>query len=308
MEFRHLRYFLVLADELHFGRAAERLSISQPPLSWNIRQMEESIGARLFDRNSRGVRLTEAGRALVPAARALLTQAEEAARLARDVEQGVRGLLRVGYVGSMLYRGLPQMLSRFQENNPGLQVRSFELNSQRQVVELSHGQIDIGFVHTQRLPTGLDQLLLADEDFVCCLPAAHPLASQRKLTPAALKDEVFVMFSREASPDYHERVLAICTGAGFSPEIRHEVRHWISVVSLVAQGVGVSLVPQAVQRADIAGVCFVPLQSVHVRSQAYGVWRHQDDNPALALFLKELEPAASKQGKSTPSPTGRGLG
>lgn len=294
MEFRHLRYFLVLADELHFGRAAERLSISQPPLSWNIRQMEESIGARLFDRNSRGVRLTEAGRALVPAARALLTQAEEAARLARDVEQGVRGLLRVGYVGSMLYRGLPQMLSRFQENNPGLQVRSFELNSQRQVVELSHGQIDIGFVHTQRLPTGLERRLLADEDFVCCLPAAHPLASQRKLAPAALKDEVFVMFSREASPDYHERVLAICTSAGFSPEIRHEVRHWVSVVSMVAQGVGVALVPQAVQRADIAGVCFVPLQSVRVRSQAYGVWRHQDDNPALALFLKELKPAASK--------------
>ena len=101
------------------------------------------------------------------------------------------------------------------------------------------------------------------------------------------------MFSREASPDYHERVLAICTGAGFSPDIRHEVRHWVSVVSLVAQGVGVALVPQAVQRADIAGVCFVPLKSVRVRSQAYGVWRRQDDNPALALFLKELEPTAS---------------
>lgn len=299
MEFRHLRYFLVLADELHFGRAAQRLAISQPPLSWNIQQLEESVGARLFERNSRGVRLTEAGRAFAEAARAILAQADEAARLARDVEQGVRGLLRVGFVSSMLYRGLPGVLRAHQQRHPGLRVRSFELNSQSQLVALTHEQIDLGFVHTMQVPRELERLLVSSEPFVCCLPAGHALATARSVAPAALQDEVFVMFSREASPDYHERVLNICTGAGFVPDIRHEVRHWLSVVSLVAQGFGVALVPQAVRQAAIAGAVFVPLKSVAVRSQAYCVWRKADDNPALKALLADIHALAADAHPST---------
>lgn len=301
MEFRHLRYFLVLADELHFGRAAERLAISQPPLSWNIRQLEASVGARLFERNSRGVRLTEAGRAFVPAARALLTQADEAARLARDVEQGVRGRLRVGFVSSMLYRGLPQLLRTYQQRHPGLRLRSFELNSQAQIVGLSHGQIDVGFVHTTQRPSELEQLLFSAESFVCCLPKGHALANRRVIAPAALRDEVFVMFSRDASPDYHERVLTICTGAGFTPNVLHEVRHWLSVVSLVAQGFGVALVPDAVRRAAISGAVFVPLKAVTVRSQAYCVWRKTDGNPVLKSFLEDIRALAARSSASTTS-------
>ncbi len=293
MEFRHLRYFLVLAQELHFSRAAERLAISQPPLSWNIRQLEDSLGARLFERNSRGVRLTEAGRAFVPAAQALLAQADDAARLARDVEGGVRGSLRVGYVSSMLYRDLPRLLHDFGERHPEIRVRSFELNSQAQVVELSHGRIDVGFLHSSQLPHTLHAEPFSADPFLCCLPRGHALARSRVVDPAALKGETFVMFAREASPDYHERVLTICTSAGFSPDIRHEVRHWPSVVTLVARGLGVALVPEAVRHASVGKeAVFVHLTVARVLSQANCVWRAGDHSAALKAFLDEARTAA----------------
>lgn len=295
MEFRHLRYFLVLADELHFGRAAERLAISQPPLSWNIQQLEQSIGARLFERNSRGVRLTEAGQAFVPAARAVLAQANDAARLARDVESGVRGSLRVGYVSSMLYRDLPRLLHGFGQRFPEVRVRSFELNSHAQVVELSHGRLDVGFLHTAQLPHALGCRPFASEPFLCCLPAGHALARLRVIAPAALRDEAFVMFAREASPDYYERVLTICTSVGFVPNICHEVRHWPSVAMLVARGLGVALVPEAVRRAATGQkVVFVPLDAQLVQSQVYCVWQGDDGNAALRAFLDSIHGAAKE--------------
>lgn len=170
MEFRHLRYFLVLAEELHFGRAARRLSISQPPLSLNIKQLEASLGARLFTRNSKEVRLTDAGKAFAPKARALLDQAGDAARHARAVDQGLAGRLHIGFVGATMYRGLPQLLRKFQLQHPALEVVLRELNSQDQLVELAHDQLDIGFVHTSRLPEEMQHELFASEPFVCCLP------------------------------------------------------------------------------------------------------------------------------------------
>lgn len=296
MEFRHLRYFLALSEELHFGRAARRLNISQPPLSLNLRQLEESIGARLFHRNSKEVRLTAAGRAFVPAARALLDQAAEAGRHAREVDRGFEGRLRIGLVSSMLYRGLPELLREFQARHRQLRVVLRELNSQDQVMELMHGQLDAGFVHTMRVPTDMSRLLFSTEPFVCCLPAAHPLAGARRLALKRLQEEPFVMFSRAASPDYYERVLAICSDAGFYPEVRHEVRHWLSVVTLVAQGLGVALVPAALKRSGIPGAVFVPVGTATARSEAFCVWRSADDNAGLQAFVEAVRAAAPQAG------------
>lgn len=293
MKFRQLRYFLVLADELHFGRAAERLAISQPPLSWNIRQLEESVGARLFVRSSRGVRLTPAGRALVPAAQVLLAQADEAARLARDVERGVQGVLRIGVVSSMLYRGLPQLLRALAQRLPRVQVRTSEMNSGDQIVALAHGRIDVGFVHTMQLPPTLERLTYSTEPFVACVPATHTLAPSPTLTPFDLRNETFVMFARDASPDYYERVLTLCTGAGFYPNVCHEARHWLSVVSLVAQGLGVAFVPQALERSAVGGAAFIPLEGADARSQTYCVWRKDSDNAALETLLDDVRARAT---------------
>ncbi|MEF7616890.1 LysR substrate-binding domain-containing protein [Aquincola sp. MAHUQ-54] len=293
MEFRHLRYFLALAEELHFGRAARRLAISQPPLSLNIQQLEASIGAKLFVRNSKEVRLTAAGKAFEPAARALLDQAREAALRARDVDRGFAGQLRVGFVGAMLYRGLPQRLRRFQAEHPGMRLILRELNSADQLLELAHGQLDVGFVHTARVPAEMSRLLFTAEPFVCCLSEDHALAGEAAITARQLRDEPFVMFSRGVSPDYYERVLSICTDAGFHPEIRHEVRHWLSVVSLVSQGLGVALVPDALRRSGIAGARFVPLADSPTQSQSWCVWNTADPSAAMQAFLDEVRTAAA---------------
>ncbi len=285
MEFRHLRYFLVLADELHFGRAARRLSISQPPLSLNIQQLEASVGARLFERDSKGVRLTAAGRAFRESATALLAQAEEARLLARQIEAGAVGRLRVGFVGSMLYRGLPQKLQQFEADQPGIQIALTELNSQEQIEALLHGQLDVGFIHTSRVPDELATRLIHSAPCVCCMPAAHRLATRRTIALTELRGEPFVLFSRNASPDYYARIVDMCAAEGFYPQIRHEVRHWLSVVSLVSQGMGVAVVPAALRHSALAGAAFRPLKPSTVPSEVYCVWKAAPDHPARDRFV-----------------------
>lgn len=294
MEFRHLRYFLVLAEELHFGRAAKRLSISQPPLSLNIQQLEASVGAKLFERDSRGVRLTAAGRAFRESATALLAQAEAARVLARDIEAGAVGRLRVGFVGSMLYRGLPQYLRDFQASFPGIQVALTELNSQEQIDALLHNELDAGFVHTGRLPDELSAVLVHREPFVCCLPQDHALAAQADVALADLRAEPFVLFSRKASPDYYSRIFEMCAARGFYPQIRHEVRHWLSVVSLVSQGMGVAVVPAALARSGMAGAAFRPLaDAAGVPSEVYCAWKAAPDHPARDHFVAMVRTATA---------------
>jgi len=296
MELRHLRYFSVLAETLHFGRAAQRLHISQPPLSVAIRQLEDAVGARLFERNSKEVRLTAAGQGLQVQARQLLRQAEEAAQEAHAVARGAAGRLRIGFVGAMLYRGLPQALRVFQDQHAAVRVTLRELNSELQLTELSSDRLDLGFVHSRRVPPDLQHRLLLSEPFVCCLPAAHRLARSRAVAPAALRDEAFVLFSREASPDYHARILGICADAGFAPQLQHEVRHWLAVVSLVAQGMGVALVPQAMRQSAIAGVVFKPLREVQAQSETYAVWRRDSSNLLVERLLRHLDRRAEKKG------------
>lgn len=296
MEFRHLRYFLVLADELHFGRAARRLSISQPPLSTNIQQLEASVGAQLFTRNSKAVQLTEAGRAFVPQARALLEQAQQAARHARDVADGLAGSLQVGFVGTMLYCGLPALLQRFQAGHPKLRLTLTELSSRDQLLELAHERLDLGFVHTTRVPAGLSQILVASQPFVACLPAGHTLAREPVLALSALRGEPLACIAPEVSADYHDRIVALCTDAGFVPEIRYALRHWLSVVSLVSQGLGVALVPQALRQSALPGAAFVPLDSTSAPYNTYCLWKTARGHQAMAAFLGAVRAAEASPG------------
>ena len=296
MEFRHLRYFLVLAEELHFGRAARRLSISQPPLSLNIQQLEASVGAQLLTRSSKSVQLTAAGRAFVPAARALLEQAAQAANHARDVGQGMAGSLAIGFSGTMLYSGLPRILERFQAQHPLLRLTLKELSSSEQLVELAHDRLDLGFVHTTRVPPELSQILVSSQAFVCCLPAGHMLARKRSIALRQLQGEAFAVVSRAVSPDYHERILAICTETGFYPEIRYELRHWLSVVSLVSQGMGVALVPAALRQSAMAGTAFVPIDVSTTPYDTQCLWKTSRENAALAAFVQAVRADPSQGG------------
>ncbi len=292
MEFRHLRCFVALAEELHFGRAAQRLAITQPPLSLNIQQLEASVGARLFERNSRGVSLTAAGDAFLPKATALLEQAAQAAREARDVGQGLAGQLQIGFAGTVLYRGLPQVLRDFGAAHPKLRLALRELSSSEQLVELVHDRLDLGFVHTTRVPAGFSQILVSSQPFVACVPSTHPLAGEVVLPLARLQGEAFAVVMRAVSPDYHDRILAACADAGFEPELAFELRHWLSVVSVIAQGLGVGLVPAALQQAGLPGVVFLPLAQSLQPYDTHCLWRNGRDQSALGAFLAAVRQAA----------------
>jgi len=285
LEFRHLRYFLAVAEELHFGRAAQRLAMSQPPLSVAIQQLEASVGARLFERDSKGVRLTPAGNAFRTSAAALLARAEEACAQAREVQAGEVGRLRLGFVGSTLFNGLSGWLQAFQASHSRVEVVVIELNSQDQLEALLADDLDLGLVHTDRLPPALDGRPLYSEPFLACLPAEHTLARLQQIPLAALSDQPFILFSRKGSPDYHARIVDICRQHGFYPRLQHEGRHWLSVVSLVAQGLGVSIVPAAFQRAGVQGAVFRRLQEAIEPSAVFAAWRRDTEAVLRERFL-----------------------
>jgi DNA-binding transcriptional LysR family regulator len=285
LEFRHLRYFIALAEELHYGRAAQRLAISQPPLSVAIQQLEASVGARLFDRDSKGVRLTPAGAAFQASAQALLDRAEAACAQAREVQAGEVGRLRLGFVGSTLFTGLSAWLQAFQASHPRVEVIVVELNSQDQIDALLQQDLDLGLLHTDRLPPTLASTPLYSEPFLACLPASHPLAALSEISLTALSDQPFILFSRKGSPDYHARIIEICRQHGFAPRLQHEGRHWLSVVSLVSQGLGVSIVPAAFQRAGIQGAVFRPLAEGIEGSAVFAAWRSDSVGVLREQFL-----------------------
>lgn len=291
MEFRHLRYFIVLAEELHFGRAAKRLHISQPPLSFNIKQLEAALGVELLTRNSHGVRLTPAGEAFRKSALRVLAEAGAATVQAREVAAGVTSRVRIGFVGSMLFRGLPERLAQFQAAQPQVQVELTELNSAEQLDALARGVIDLGFVHTDRIAGDLQHTLYMSEPFVCCLPAGHAAARGKTLRPQHLKGVPLVLFSRGASPDYYERVISLCNLIGWDPLVRHEVRHWLSVVALVRKGMGAALVPRALMDSGVADVVFKTLPESPVRSDVHLVWRERHVPNALLRQLLSGDPA-----------------
>ncbi len=254
MDLRRLRYFVILAEEKHFGRAARRLSLSQPPLSHAIRQLEDDLGAALFERTSRRVALTPAGVALLHEARGILQRTENARALVRDVAGGRRGRLRIGFSGAMIYRGLPQLLDALRARAPDIEVQLHEMNSAEQIAALRHNELSLGFVNVSALPDGLHGLRYRSEPFVACLPGDHPALkrSRGRIRLPDLREEGFILFSRHVSPDYYESIVALCREAGFLPRVRFEMRQWLSIVALVANGGGVALVPRALDRSGPA--------------------------------------------------------
>jgi DNA-binding transcriptional LysR family regulator len=185
----------------------------------------------------------------------------------------------------VLYRGLPQILQGFAVDHPKLRLVLRELSSSDQLIDLMHERLDIGFVHTTRVPVGFSQILVSRQPFVACLPADHALAKRKKLSLARLQGEPFAVVSRAVSPDYHERILGLCADAGFSPEIRLELRHWLSVVSIVSQGLGCSLVPAALQQAALPGAVIVPLDVDTPPYETHCLWKTDRDQAALGAFL-----------------------
>jgi DNA-binding transcriptional LysR family regulator len=240
MELRHLRYFVAVAEELNFGRAAERLRISQPPLSQQIRKLEDELGVRLFYRTKRRVELTEVGGLFLAEARKTLRQAEGAARVARRAGRGELGSLSLGFVGSAAYGVLPELLRGFRGEYPGVRLELRTMTTLEQAEALENGEIGLGVL---RPPVEGDLKLLpvADEPLVAVLPEGHPLAARRTVPLAALAGEDFVLWPRRSGSAVYDRILGLCAGAGFSPRVAQESEEHQVIMGLVAARLGVSL-------------------------------------------------------------------
>ncbi len=286
MELRQLRYFVAIAEELHFGRAARRLSLSQPPLSLSMRQLEDELGTKLLERDSRHVALTPAGEVFLEDVRRLLGQFDDATDLARRVADGATGRLRIGLSASMLYRGLPRLVKAYRNAYPKVVLTLVELNSAEQIEALSMDRIEVGFVNAPHVPDGLEGLLVAEEPFVACLPDRHRLAGRRQLDLRALAEEPFVLFARSVSPLYYEHIIALCIGAGFRPRVQFEARHWLSVVALVVKRMGVAVVPKAIGASGMRGVQFVRLRPSPILSTSWCIWNPRRKTPPRERFLE----------------------
>ena len=285
MKLHLLRYFAVLAEELHFGRAAERLCITQPPLSSGIKALEQGLGVRLFERSSKHVALTPAGHAYLVEVRAVLDHVERAAEAARAVAAGLAGRLDIGFTGSMAYRDMPRIVHAFAARAPGIEVQLRELSSSEQLLALAQRQLHAGFVNVAAVPPRLAHLPLTEDHLVCCLPQEHPLAHAKAVPLRELGHESFVMFARDAAPANHDNVIALLQRAGIHPRTRHAARQWLTVVSLVALRMGVALVPASLARAGLQGVRFVPIAGLRHPAVGALVWHEEIDSPALQAFI-----------------------
>jgi len=259
MELRHLRYFLAIVAERHFTRAAKKLGIAQPPLSQQIRQLEDEVGTPLFIRTARGVTLTAAGEAFLPHAETALREADRARTAARRVKQGDLGTLRVGFTSAASLNPLvPGVISAFRATYPDVELRLIVQPTAPLLAQLSQDQIDVAFVRpTSTERQFLRTLPLPDERLWIALPTGHALATRKRLRLVELRNEPFILYPRINGSLLYDSIIAACQRAGFSPRVVQEAPQMASMVSLVAAGVGVTLVPECVCQLRPAGVRYV---------------------------------------------------
>jgi DNA-binding transcriptional LysR family regulator len=284
IELRHLRYFIAVAEELHFGRAAERLHLAQPPLSQQIRQLENILGYPLFLRTSRSVRLTPAGEVYLERARRLLRSAERDIHEMRQVAKGEMGSLRIGFVSSAMLTQLPSTFRTYREAFPGIELQLSESFSARVIAGLEDGTLDVGILRDGDQADSLQVTTLLTESFVAVVPAHHPLAHKRTLSPVALRREPFVFYPRSAGNRAFEKTMSVCESAGFRPQITQEASHWLTILRLVGTGAGVSIAPACVQHlASPESVC-IPFRGVEAVTQVEIAWRKGDRRPMIEHF------------------------
>jgi DNA-binding transcriptional LysR family regulator len=297
MELRHLRYFVTVAEELHFGRAAQRLHIAQPPLSRQIRDLERELGTELFERGARGVTLTVAGRAFLPEARLTLAQAERAQRTARRAAAGETGRLRVGYVEAATYAGvLPDVLGFFRLHLPNIGLSLFEMDAAQQADAFRDGRIDVGIL--QSAPAGLHVERVYADRMDAALPELHPLAARARLALADLAAEPIVLFPRAAAPVLYDELVACCRRAGFSPQVVQEAAAWHTIAGLVAAGVGVAFVPRSLAALRRPGVAYRPLRGAQVDLEIVAAWKRGERSPVRDRFVTALKTVARTRGRS----------
>ncbi|WP_261664104.1 LysR family transcriptional regulator [Deinococcus sp. Marseille-Q6407] len=285
MELRHLRHFIALAEEGHFGRAAERVYVVQQALSSSVRRLEEEVGVPLVERSTRRVRLTPAGREFLSGARATLALADQTLERTRRAARGEVGRLTVGFVSGLAFGGLPDIVRVFKERFPEVGVELRELSAQEQEEALRSEQISVGLLLLPVRDPGLDSAPLWREPLVAALPASHPLAARPRLKIQDLKDEDFVFFPRHQRATYFDQVMQWCAEAGFTPQVVQEALEVPTLLSLVSAGVGIFLPISFFQGLGMNGVAYRPLEDAPL-VDIVAVWPREQRDALLDAFLQ----------------------
>jgi DNA-binding transcriptional LysR family regulator len=288
MELRHLRYFLAVADAANFTKAAEVLGIGQPPLSQQVKALEDELGVQLFIRTARGAELTLPGRVFAEEARRVLDDAQRAARAAQRAARGETGHLRVGFTGTAAFNEkVSGLIRRFREAYPDAELTLQEATSGLLVDGLEAGQLDVAIVRpVRRVSEGIEQREWHDEPMLVALPIAHPLATRKRIALGDLANEPFVQVPRTAGGTLFDDILAACAVAGFEPRLAQAAPQMASAVTLVAAGIGISLMPKCITQVRVAGVVYRPVVARGLRARLSLASRRDDPSAVVRNFLK----------------------
>jgi DNA-binding transcriptional LysR family regulator len=292
MDFRRLKFFVAVAEELHFTRAAARLRVAQPHLSQEIRKLERELGVDLFVRSRRSVALTPAGQVFVERVRSIFDATTEATRAAQRASRGETGRFSVGFVSVAGYAVVPRAIATFRRSYPDLELVLSELNSDEGVRAVRSGQLDVCLLHPPRsLEAALAVETAWQEPLVAALARDHALAKASRIDLSRLKDERLVLWHRDIASRLHDEVIAACAVVGFEPRIAQRTVRLSTVVSMVASGVGYALVPASAAQPAAKTVVFRPLAGIRTAVPMSFVWRRKDVAPALAPFMAAIREA-----------------
>lgn len=289
MEIRQLRYFVAVAEELHFRRAAARLHISQPPLSQQIRRLEEEMGCELLSRTRRRVELTAAGQAFLLDARALLHELDGAVATAQRIDAGQTGRLRINFVGSALLSIVPGIVQRFRAARPGIELELRERSTVEQLRAVSAGVVDVGLVRPpiEEEPDLRSEIVLRERT-LAALPADHPLAGLRRIPLKRLTAAPFVLFPRSQAPGYHDLLIGSISAHGAPPRVVQYAPEMLTIIGLVATGIGLTLVPESVAHLALEGVTYRPLAGAP-RAELAAITRAGDGSPLVRAFVEHAK-------------------
>ncbi|MFA4868057.1 MAG: LysR substrate-binding domain-containing protein [Pedobacter sp.] len=288
IELRHLKYFQVLAQELKFRKAAELLFISQPGLSRQIMQMEEILGASLFDRSKKKVELTAAGLYLKEEVDFIFNHLETIRRQIDNISQGKETELRIGFLGSAAQKTVPELVLKMNQKYPGIQTILDEMPNRLQIEQLEKDKLDLAFVRLHRLPEGISRQLVHQDTFAMVLPIDHPVNEANFKSVRDFSNEPFIFFSSEDSPFYHDLITSICEDAGFRPKVSHKSVNALTIFKLVEEGLGVAIVPTSLQYGYNLNVKFIELKHIPQRTELYVAWKESNRNPALKNVVELL--------------------
>ena len=286
VELRHLRYFIAVAEELNFSRAAERMHMAQPPLSAAIRQLERELGVDLFVRTTREVRLTDPGRAFLAGARRTLADAERAAEDAKRAGAGELGRLRLAYSWSTRFETLPALGRAYRSAHPGVELLAQEMWNARMPPAFDSGSIDVALSLCPEIAAELELAPVRKEGLVALLPETHPLAREEAIPLSELADEEVVLFPREIAPRLHDAFMAIYRRAGFEPRVRNESFHTGWDLGVLAEIPAVAMAPQTVAGGLPGGIIAVAISEPTDLLETCVVWRSDDSSPAVGTFVE----------------------